>query len=108
MIWRPTGSEPETPGIKKPMHYKNNRPAKNGDIILSLVNPQQPVVGVLFGAKSENGSDCNGMIAPLTPSAMYPQCACLKNCLHIDDIAAANIPDIGSPQAESETVPDKA
>jgi len=75
------------------MHYKNGREAKNGDLILSLMNPGQPVVGVLFGAKSEAGSDCNGLIAPITPSAQYPQCADLKNCLHIDDIAAATIPD---------------
>ena len=75
------------------MHYRNGREAKNGDIALSLMNPQQPIVGVLFGAKSEAGSDCNGMLAPVTPSGNYPICADLKNCLHIDDIAAATIPD---------------
>lgn len=84
------------------MHYKNGRPAKNGDLILSLMSPQQPVVGILYGAKQENGNDCNGMIAPVTPSAAYPQCADLKNCLHIDDIAAATIP---STSVEAVAVP---
>ena len=71
------------------MHYKNGRAARNGDIVLSLMNPQQPVIGVLFGARAEAGSDCNGNIAPIIPTAEYPRCADLKNCLHIDDIAAA-------------------
>ena len=75
------------------MHYKNGREAKNGDIVLSLMNTQQPVVGVLFGAQAEAGSDCNGMLASVTGSAQYPACADLKNCLHIDDVAAATIPD---------------
>lgn len=78
------------------MHYKNGREAHNGDIVLLLMISQQPVVGVLIGAKAEFGSDCNGQI--ITPmSCDYPQCADLKNCLHIDDIAAATIPDSSQP-----------
>ena len=78
------------------MHYKNGREAKNGDIILTLPLPGQtyptPTVGVLFNAKAEQGSDCNGSIAPIM-GGQPPCCADLKNCLHIDDIAAATIPD---------------
>lgn len=84
------------------MHYKNGRPAKNGDIILTLPLPGQtyptPTVGVLFNAKAEQGSDCNGSIAPLN-GGQLPCCADLKNCLHLDDIAAASIPDSTIPPA---------
>ena len=73
------------------MHYRNGREAKNGDKIIVL-NPcgGTPVVGILYDAKAENGSDCNGRVVVPTN---YDQCADLKNCLHLDDIAAATIPD---------------
>ena len=76
------------------MHYKNGREAKNGDIVLALYCP--PIVGVLFGAKAPNGSDCNGNLAPVT-SGSGVSYADLKNCLHIDDITAASIPDSTQP-----------
>ena len=73
------------------MHYKNGREAKNGDLVFANYNNGQVYVGVLFNAKALNGSDCNGTIAPISGgTAAY---ADLKNCLHIDDIAAATIPD---------------
>jgi hypothetical protein len=83
------------------MHYKNGREAKNGDMLLSLMYPQAPMVGILYGAKPEAGSDCNGMLAPVTPSAEWNQYADLKNCLHIDDIAAASIPSIVAPPVDN-------
>ena len=78
------------------MHYKNGREAKNGDKVLMYAGftpgyTGNPVVGVLFDAKAEGGSDCNGNIAPLTSGTV--SYADLKNCLHIEDIAAATIPD---------------
>ena len=78
------------------MHYRNGREAKNGDKILLLQGYSgsygTPVVGILFDAKAEQGSDCNGWIAPVSSGGLI-QCADLKNCLHLDDIAAATIPD---------------
>jgi hypothetical protein len=75
------------------MHYKNGRQARNGDRVVK-VEPSgsysPAVAGILYGARAEGGNDCNGRIAILSPN---DQTADLKNCLHIDDIAAASIPD---------------
>jgi hypothetical protein len=77
------------------MHYKNGREAKNGDTILILPKVGEtyptPAVGVLFGAKGDS-NDCNGSIAPILSGGQVCV-ADLKNCLHLDDIAAAIIPD---------------
>ena len=77
------------------MHYKNGRAAKNGDLVLTLPMPGStyptPAVGVLFGAKGDS-NDCNGNLAPLVSGGQLA-IADLKNCLHIDDIAVASIPD---------------
>ena len=78
------------------MHYKNGREAKNGDRIVT-VEPTgsytPPVAGILYDARADGGSDCNGRIAVPQPN---DKCADLKNCMHADDIAAAaaTIPDI--------------
>jgi hypothetical protein len=67
------------------MHYKNGRQAKNGDMIIFLGGgTQRPVCGVLWGARAEGGSDCNGMIATLHGDHY----ADLKNCLAVEDIEA--------------------
>ena len=75
------------------MHYKNGREAKNGDVVVAFYGNAQVYTGVLFNAKAEQGSDCNGSLAQIE-GAKY---ADLKNCLHVDDIAAANIPDSSLP-----------
>jgi len=72
------------------MHYKNGREAKNGDKVLLLGYTSG--VGVLFDARASGGSDCNGSLAPLVSGGQV-FAADLKNCLHLDDIAAATIPD---------------
>lgn len=75
------------------VHYKNGRPAKNGDKII-LIQPAgyygQPSAGILYDARSDGGNDCNGRIAQTNCSDPV---ADLKNCLHVDDVAAATIPD---------------
>ncbi len=64
------------------MHYRNGRAAKNGDKIVKLSGRQVVCFGVLHSATP--GSDyCNGGIAPLTNDT----CACLCDCLHVDDLA---------------------
>lgn len=69
------------------MHYRNGREAKNGDVIVSLGTESGKIgaVGVLFGATPGNDF-CNGNIAPIQQTGTY---ACLCDCLHIDDVAAA-------------------
>ncbi len=67
------------------MHYRNGREAKNGDKIVSIGNNGEIIaVGVLYGATPGNDY-CNGAIAPIqSPQA----CACMCDCLHVDDLAA--------------------
>ena len=67
------------------MHYRNGREAKNGDPIVSIGNDGKiNAVGVLYGATPGNDY-CNGTIAP----TQSPQtCACMCDCLHIEDLAA--------------------
>lgn len=72
------------------MHYKNGRPAKNGDRIFKLGDKYSPpVAGILYDAQGDS-NDCNGRIAITSPNDPV---ADLKNCLHADDIAKAIIPD---------------
>lgn len=73
------------------MHYRNGRPAQNGDLIVQLSGfpdgrgGKVSTVGVLFDARP--GIDyCNGSIAPI--GGGYVQSACLCDCLHADDLAA--------------------
>jgi len=78
------------------MHYRNGREAKNGDRIVYL-DPYggQPRAGILYGAQGTS-SDCNAHIAQTLSSDPI---ADLKNCVHVDDIAAA-IPGPAQPPAK--------
>lgn len=66
------------------MHYRNGREAKNGDKIVMLeTDGRIAAFGVLHSAVPGNDY-CNGSIAVVQhPSA----CACMCDCLHIDDVA---------------------
>ncbi|MDE3067783.1 MAG: hypothetical protein KGJ60_09555 [Verrucomicrobiota bacterium] len=74
------------------MHYKNGREAKNGDKVLLLPSYGTPAVGILFDAKLNGGNDCNGFLACMKSFGQIHS-ADLKYCLHLDDVAAATIPD---------------
>lgn len=67
------------------MHYRNGRVAKNGDKVVHLdySNAQVIAFGVLHSATPGN-DHCNGSIAPIQPTN---QCACLCDCIHVDDLA---------------------
>lgn len=67
------------------MHYRNGRPAKNGDTIISLGCDGKRIeaIGVLFDAVAGNDY-CNGSIAPISTAVKG---ACMCDCLHIDDLA---------------------
>lgn len=75
------------------MHYKNGREAKNGDKVILLPPPGNygavPVAGILYDAQSGNDY-CNGRIAITSQTDPCPN---LKEVLHFEDVAAANIPD---------------
>jgi hypothetical protein len=76
------------------MHYRNGREAKNGDKIVqigrtynadgSYVDGIITSVGVLYDAKPGNNY-CNGNLAPIQQPVT---CACLCDCLHVEDVAA--------------------
>ena len=71
------------------MHYRNGRPAQNGDKIVSLAGyGSGPVrinaIGILYDATPGNDY-CNGLIASTIGGP--PQSACLCDCLHMDDLA---------------------
>lgn len=69
------------------MHYRNGRPAQNGDKIIQLGGTSGARItsmGVLFDATPGN-DHCNGSIAPIQNT---PTGACLCDCLHVDDVAA--------------------
>ena len=76
------------------MKFKNGREAKNGDKVVMLSRAGVPVVGILYDAKPGNNEYFNGSIAKESPN---DPCANLKMCLHIDDIAVADIPDSSKP-----------
>ena len=65
------------------MHYRNGREAKNGDMVVQLSNGKIQAFGVLHSAVGGNDY-CNGYIAPVQPTNT---CACMCDCLHIDDVA---------------------
>lgn len=67
------------------MHYRNGREAKNGDEVVQISSDGKLyAMGILHGAKPGNDY-CNGNIAS---TAMVNPCACLCDCLHMDDIVS--------------------
>jgi hypothetical protein len=66
------------------MHYRNGRPAQNGDKIIQLGDSGLvSAIGVLQDAVPGNDY-CNGTIASSQPAYTT---ACLCDCLHLDDLA---------------------
>lgn len=70
------------------MHYRNGRPALNGDKIVQIDGYGKGAaivaIGVLYDAKPGNDY-CNGNMAPVQNNITG---ACLCDCLHVDDVAA--------------------
>jgi len=70
------------------MHYRNGRPAQNGDNVVQIggygSGAKITAVGVLHSATPGNDL-CNGFIAPIQSPVAG---ACLCDCLHVDDVAA--------------------
>ena len=75
------------------MHYKNGRVAHNGDKIVLIPSYGPPIAGILYDAVPGNDS-CNGRIAVPSPSDAR---ANLSECLHVDDVAKATVPDTTPP-----------
>jgi hypothetical protein len=63
------------------VHYKNGRPAKNGDKVILVPPYGVPTIGILYDAAAGN-DNCNGRIAPV---AQTDPCPDLKECLALED-----------------------
>lgn len=72
------------------MHYKNGRLAKAGD---KVVNLPTGLSGVLHSPSAQS-TTCNGRLAAVNQNDPY---VTIGECLHVDDIAAASIPDSTAP-----------
>jgi hypothetical protein len=68
------------------MHYKNGREAKPGDVALNLETGKTGVIYKTVAGREQ----CSARIAPITANDDY---VTIKKCLHLDDVAAATIPD---------------
>lgn len=71
------------------MHYKNGREAKNGDKVIVIPQSGPPFAGILYDAQAGNDY-CNGRVAITSQSDPMPN---LKECLHVDDVKQAEVPD---------------
>ena len=70
----------------KVMHYRNGRPAKNGDEIVSLESGSGKINGVGVLIRAVPGNDfCNGIIANDRTGSFVGAVLC--DCLHVDDVA---------------------
>ena len=70
------------------MHYKNGRAAKVGDLVVNF-NGTFSQLGILHSTSSASDT-CNGRLAIPQPTDPYIN---IKDCLHVEDIAAATVPD---------------
>jgi hypothetical protein len=68
------------------MHYKNGREAKAGD---KIVNLPTGLSGVLHSTVP-SATSCNGRLAAINSNDPYVN---ISDCLHMDDIAAAEVPN---------------
>ncbi len=68
------------------MHYKNGREAKPGDKVINLPTG---LSGILHSPNAQSQT-CNGRLAVASNNDPY---VTLGECLHVDDVAAAEIPD---------------
>jgi hypothetical protein len=68
------------------MHYKNGREAKPGDVALNLETGKTGVIYKTVAGREQ----CSARIAPITANDDY---VTIEKCLHLDDVAAATIPD---------------
>ena len=84
------------------MHYKNGREVNIGDKVL-VPNGNYTFVGIVASVRS-GASSCNLGVVPLANS----QSATAVDCLHIDDIAAASIPNSTYDQSNAPATPPQA
>jgi hypothetical protein len=68
------------------MHYKNGREAKPGDKVINLT---YGFSGILHSVNA-GSTTCNGRLATISQNDPY---VTLSECLHQDDVAAADVPD---------------
>ena len=77
--------------VRKHMHYRNGREAKNGDNVVQLNGGVPVAAGKLQNATAGNDY-CNGQLVVTGSTSDFGPAivvgACLCDCLHADDFAA--------------------
>jgi ABC-type proline/glycine betaine transport system ATPase subunit len=68
------------------MHYRNGRPATNGDKIVLLEGGKVVAAGMLRDATPGNDY-CNGYVQRTHEPSTHDPIACMCDCLHVDDVA---------------------
>lgn len=71
------------------MHYRNGRPAQNGDRVIQFEMNTAKVVAAGTLVDAEAGNDyCNGYVEGADPmtGVKVRHLACLCDCLHVDDV----------------------
>lgn len=76
------------------MHYKNGRRAHPGDLVVHLA-AGRVATGILHSVMAESQT-YNGRIAT---SGSHDPYVNVNDCLHVDDIVAASIPDGTAPKS---------
>ncbi len=71
------------------MHYRNGRPAQNGDRVIQFGMGDGKAIAVGTLTDAQPGNDyCNGRIMLGQHGASVgSELACLCDCLHVDDLA---------------------
>jgi len=79
--------------MSEPLHYKNGRPAKWSDIVVRLDEDRVAAIGYLHSIMPSESVN-NGQIAQIEVLDLNVTVA---NCLHIDDVKVAKVPDNSKP-----------
>lgn len=75
------------------MHYKNGREAKLGDQIVMSDKHGNFVAGTVIRITA-GATSCNAQLVPPGTTTQY---VTLGDCLHVEDIREATIPDSSKP-----------
>ena len=79
------------------MHCKNGREAKSGDkVVVVAQGATAPGMSGILHTLNSQSTTCNGRLAAINPTDPYVN---ISDCLHVDDVAAAVIPDSSKPAA---------
>jgi hypothetical protein len=90
----------------KPMHYKNGRPANNGDPVIHKFNGTATVIAGVLHSTMPGSTSCNGQIAFPIPGGVANWCVTVGECFHAEDaLGAVEAAMIAEASAKTGTLP---